>query len=267
MGRTGRRWLLVIAGVVLLIAVAIGSGSSTGQSANRTTTTRTAESSSPSSARSTSAPGTTDATIPPPSSASPSATVTPTGPTPSSPSLAPPVRAAVDRLVVATPPADLPIYRRMAFGDGWNYDAATGCNTRELVLIDESATPPVLRTRCHPVAGSWRSAYDGVATANPDDLEIDHLIPLADAWRSGAAAWTPEKRRTFANDRSDPATLIAVTSHTNRSKSDRTPDQWMPPDPSDRCTYVRDWVEVKVRWELTVTPAEKATLVQILSGC
>ncbi len=259
--------MVAIAAALLLVAVAIGSGATTGQSAAPTTTTSsmTTASATPSTtavvtSSSATAPSITAAS-PPPTTTTPLTTTTPPAATP------PPAAAPVDRLVVATPPPDLAPYRRVAFGNGWNYDPTTGCNTRELVLIDESATPPLLRDRCHPVSGSWRSAYDGFATSNPDDLEIDHLIPLADAWRSGAVSWTPEQRQAFANDRTDPATLLAVTSHTNRSKSDRTPDQWMPPDPSERCPYAQQWVSVKLRWQLSVTPAEKATLVQILGGC
>lgn len=175
--------------------------------------------------------------------------------------------ASVDRLVVAAPAEDLAPYRRAMFGDGWDYDPASGCNTRERVLITESLVPAAVDDRCRPSLGRWRSVYDGVTTTDPAGVEIDHLVPLADVWRAGGAAWTPLRREAYANDLTDPNTLIAVTSHTNRSKSDSTPDQWLPPDRSAWCTYASAWVEVKVRWHLTVTPAEKATLVQIVGGC
>lgn len=174
--------------------------------------------------------------------------------------------AAVDRLVVVSTGGALAPYRRAMFGDGWDYDPATGCNTRERVLIAESVVPATVDDRCRPT-GRWRSAYDGVVTTDIAVLEIDHLVPLADAWRSGAAAWTFERREAFANDLADPHTLIAVSSRTNRSKSDSTPDQWLPPDRDRWCTYASDWVEIKARWHLSVTPAEKATLVQVLGGC
>ena len=179
-----------------------------------------------------------------------------------------PVRgAAVDRLVVSEPADDLPTYHRDAFGDGWDYDPATGCNTRERVLIAESLVPATLAERCHPTTGRWTSLYDAVTTTDPARLEIDHLVPLADAWRSGASGWSAARREAYANDLADPDVLIAVTSHTNRSKSDRTPDRWLPPDRAAWCTYATAWVEVKVRYRLTVTGAEKATLVRLLEGC
>ena len=175
--------------------------------------------------------------------------------------------AAVDQLVVAEPAPDLAPYRRKAFGNGWDYDPASGCNIRERVLIAESLVPATVDDRCHPQLGRWRSAYDGVTTTDPADVEIDHLVPLADVWRAGGASWTAERREAYANDLTDPNTLIAVTTRSNRSKSDSTPDQWLPPARTEWCTYASAWVEVKVRWQLTVTAPEKVTLVQVLGGC
>ena len=157
--------------------------------------------------------------------------------------------------------------RRDGFGNDWSYDPTTGCNTRERVLIDESLTPAVVNDRCHPSSGRWVSAYDGVTTNDPTDLQIDHFIPLANAWRSGAATWTPERRLAFANDLTSPLTLVAVTGSSNGSKSDSSPDQWLPPDHDAWCTYATNWVSVKHRWALTVTVPEKAALVKILNGC
>lgn len=174
--------------------------------------------------------------------------------------------APVDRLVVADPDPTLPRYERDRFGDDWSYDPATGCNTRELVLIEESLVPAVVDDRCRPT-GRWVSAYDGVTTTDIAELQVDHLVPLADAWRSGAASWDDERRRAFANDLTQPGTLLAVTGRTNQSKSDSSPDQWLPPDRTAWCAYATDWVGVKTTWQLSVTPAEKATLVQVLAGC
>ncbi|HWJ63518.1 MAG TPA: HNH endonuclease family protein [Acidimicrobiales bacterium] len=158
-------------------------------------------------------------------------------------------------------------YRRAAFGDDWDYDPASGCNTREEVLIDESVIHPTVDDRCRTTNGRWRSLYDGVETDDPADLQIDHLVPLADAWRSGADAWTADRRRSFANDRISPDTLIAVTGHTNQSKGDSTPDEWLPPDEGSWCTYAEMWVRVKATWDLSVTRPEADRLGQILAAC
>jgi hypothetical protein len=158
-------------------------------------------------------------------------------------------------------------YRRAAFGDDWDYDPVSGCNTREEVLIDESVIHPTVDDRCRTTNGRWRSLYDGVETDDPADLQIDHLVPLADAWRSGADAWTADRRRSFANDRISPDTLIAVTGHTNQSKGDSTPDEWLPPDEGSWCTYAEMWVRVKATWDLSVTRPEADRLGQILAAC
>ena len=178
-----------------------------------------------------------------------------------------PATALLDGLVVAEVDPALPDYRRAAFGDGWRYDRSTGCNIRELVLITESRTPPVMGERCKPLAGGWGSSYDGGVTTDPADLAIAHPRPLAEAWRTGAAHWTAERREAFANDLDDPATLAAVTSRSNRSKGDSSPDRWLPDAAGGRCAYVEAWIRVKARWGLRLAPAEKATLVQVLSGC
>lgn len=174
---------------------------------------------------------------------------------------------AIDRLLVTPAQPDLPPYRRDAFGDGWAYDPASGCNTRERVLIEEAVTPPVVDDRCRSTGGRWLSPYDGVVVNDVAGLEIDHLVALADAWRSGAWAWTDERRLAFANDLDLADTLVAVSGRSNRSKGDSSPDQWLPPDHTAWCAYATSWVRVKARWDLSVTPAEKAKLVQVLSGC
>jgi hypothetical protein len=171
------------------------------------------------------------------------------------------------RIPVADPDPALPPYRRAAFGSGWAYDPASGCNTRERVLVAESAVPAVQGARCKVLSGRWTSRYDGVTVTDPAELQVDHLVPLADAWRSGAARWTEARRRRFANDLTDPNTLVAVSSATNESKGDGSPDEWLPPAATDRCRYAADWVEVKARWGLSATRAEHDALARVLLAC
>ncbi len=158
-------------------------------------------------------------------------------------------------------------YRRAEFGDDWDYDPATGCNTREEVLIEESVVAPTVDDRCRTTVGRWRSLYDAVETADPADLQIDHLVPLADAWRSGADTWTADRRHAFANDRTHPDTLIAVTGRTNQSKGDSTPAEWLPPDEASWCAYAEMWIDVKATWHLSVTPPERGRLRRLLDAC
>lgn len=102
---------------------------------------------------------------------------------------------------------------------------------------------------------------------NSSLLDIDHMVPLADAHRSGGAGWDPARKEAFANELALDDALIAVSASANRSKSDRSPDQWLPPEPASHCRYVTAWVDVKYRWVLTVTSAEKTRLEQLLAAC
>lgn len=141
------------------------------------------------------------------------------------------------------------------------------CNTREEVLIAESAgRPQVDAYGCKVVAGEWLSTYDNVAHSDPSDLDIDHLVPLKEAWDSGAWAWSGSKRRSFANDLSDPRPLIAVTARANRSKGDKDPSNWLPSNSAYLCTYISDWVAVKARWGLSMDSSEYGRVRKILSG-
>ena len=141
-----------------------------------------------------------------------------------------------------------------------------GCDTREEVLIQESRTTPHVGPGCS-VSGSWRSAYDGVTTTRASAFDIDHVVPLKEAWDSGAWAWDPPRRRAYANDLGDSRTLRAVSAASNRAKGDRDPAQWLPPLVGFRCTYATEWVVVKVRWSLSVDTAERDALHRILASC
>ncbi|MFE0702057.1 HNH endonuclease family protein [Streptomyces sp. NPDC058872] len=139
------------------------------------------------------------------------------------------------------------------------------CNTRETVLNRDGAN--VQRdTECRAVSGTWTSVYDDLRFKDAADLDIDHTVPLANAWRSGANKWTQEKRKEFANDLTHPQ-LLAVSAASNRSKGDQGPDEWQPPSKTYWCTYGRAWTSVKATYELSVTASEKDMLGQMLDTC
>jgi hypothetical protein len=99
------------------------------------------------------------------------------------------------------------------------------------------------------------------------DLDIDHMVPLAESWDSGASTWSASERQAYANELGDARSLIAVFASSNRSKGDQDPAEWMPPAQDYRCTYATTWVAVKTRWGLSVDPAESEALEGILAGC
>ncbi|CAM5611305.1 HNH endonuclease family protein [Streptomyces diastaticus] len=157
-------------------------------------------------------------------------------------------------------------YQRTSFKH-WVDADRNGCNTRAEVLVAESQVRPTIEARCRVVAGEWFSYYDGVTVTDPGGLDIDHVVPLAEAWDSGASKWDAARREAYANDLTVEASLAAVTARTNRSKADQDPADWMPPLADARCTYLADWVGTKLRWRLAVDDAERAALVDLSGGC
>jgi hypothetical protein len=139
------------------------------------------------------------------------------------------------------------------------------CDTRKEVLIQEAVELPKLGRGCVLNGGQWISSYDALATTDYSTLDIDHMIPLAEAWRSGAWKWSPAQREAFANDLTDSRVLIAVTASLNRQKGDQDPSTWLPPE--NKCTYVSNWIAIKVRYSLTVDPAEANALTSLVAQC
>ncbi|KIF07566.1 hypothetical protein PL81_01215 [Streptomyces sp. RSD-27] len=178
-----------------------------------------------------------------------------------------PITAAEARayLATVTPAAEgsLTGYSRAQFPH-WSTVSGT-CNTRETVLKRDGVNV-VTDSSCAAVSGSWYSEYDGATWTAASDVDIDHMVPLAEAWRSGANTWTTAKRQQFANDLTRPQ-LIAVTDNVNQAKGDLDPGKWLPPRTAYRCTYARSWVQVKQYWGLSMDAGEKTALVNILNGC
>jgi hypothetical protein len=157
-------------------------------------------------------------------------------------------------------------YDRDLFADWYDADR-NGCNTRKEVLIAESLDPVQIGSKCSITGGRWFSIYDNVETTDSSTFDIDHMVPLSEAWDSGAWNWNADQRKHFANDLDQPFFLIAVTASSNRSKSDRDPAEWMPPNAGYHCEYVRIWIEIKRAWDLSVDQAEHDYLAQKLASC
>ena len=153
-------------------------------------------------------------------------------------------------------------YQRSLF-QHWIDADGDGCDTRDEVLQQESTKT----ISCNLSGGAWVSVYDGLKTTNPSALDIDHFVPLKEAWESGAYAWDSDTRMRFANDLDFSVSLIAVSAKSNRSKSDRDPAALLPPSTAFTCQYVGRWVAVKYRWGLAVDANEKSVLASKLSTC
>ncbi|KAF9476126.1 hypothetical protein BDN70DRAFT_882839 [Pholiota conissans] len=171
-------------------------------------------------------------------------------------------RSQLAELVVAVD-SNSPAYSRDLFKT-WDIISGT-CDTRETVL-KRDGTNVVTNSACTATSGNWVSPYDGVATTLASDLDIDHLVPLKEAWLSGAREWTSAQREAFANDLTRPQ-LVAVTDNLNESKGDKDIANWKPPLASYVCTYARAWVQVKHFYALTIDSAEKTALTSLLANC
>lgn len=149
----------------------------------------------------------------------------------------------------------------------WTDDDRNGCSAREDVLIAESLSPAQVDPfGCKVIEGDWYSPYDGRTHTDPAELDIDHVVALKEAWDSGAHSWSASRRRAFANDLTDARTLVAVTASVNRSKSDKDPSNWMPPNRGDWCRYIADWVAIKSRWDLTMDQSEHGRITNLARG-
>jgi hypothetical protein len=155
-------------------------------------------------------------------------------------------------------------YNRSLFKH-WIDANKNGCDTRAEVLISEAVVKPKVDKKCKITGGKWLSAYDNKSVTNASQLDVDHLVPLAEAWRSGAWAWTAKQRQDFANDLEDKRALIAVTLSTNRSKGDKDISEWVPK--VDTCGYVENWIAIKIRYSLTYDPKEAVALSNFFEKC
>ncbi len=156
-------------------------------------------------------------------------------------------------------------YDRHSYG-GW-IDADGDClNTRHEVLQAESLIPARI-IACKVVRGLWYDLFTGETFTNPKALDVDHVVPLKEAEVSGAENWSSVRKRLYANDLTNPGHLMAVKSSVNRSKGSRDLAEWLPPNASFHCAYVKMWKAIKGRWGLSMDKAEQETATRVLATC
>ncbi|MEU4065539.1 DUF1524 domain-containing protein [Streptomyces wedmorensis] len=185
-----------------------------------------------------------------------------------SPALSANVVLLPDALAELTEAAEDPDgYKETAFRH-WNkgLDPADGCDTRSEVLLAEAVDAPRAGADCALTGGRWTSYYDGQNVTDPATLRVDHLVPLREAWESGASGWTAARREQYANDQGAAATLVAVTARSRRDKADRDPAEWVPSDAGRYCRYVGEWVGTKLRWGLSADKDEVEALKLFADG-
>jgi hypothetical protein len=163
-------------------------------------------------------------------------------------------------------------YDRAKFGQAWADVDHNGCDTRNDVLRRD-LTPRVVKPgakACMVLSGTLHDPYTGSTIAfvrgasTSSAVQIDHVVPLSDAWQKGAQQWTTPRRTALAND---PMNLLAVDGLTNQRKSDGDAATWLPPNGAYRCSYAARQIAVKAKYGLWVTGAERDALRRILATC
>lgn len=168
------------------------------------------------------------------------------------------------------PTRDAGTYQRAAFGPAWADVDHNGCDTRN-DMLNRDLTNKQWRAGTHDcvvISGTLADPYTGrtleFSKAQAVAIQIDHVVALGDAWKSGASRWSASMREQFAND---PLNLLAVDGSSNESKGDDDAAEWLPPNVAFRCTYVERQVAVKTRYDLSVTPAEAGAMTAVLDTC
>jgi len=155
------------------------------------------------------------------------------------------------------PENDPGAYNRDAFAYPEAGTDSRGCNTRARVLQRDSTAPAqVDYPGCKVLAGRWVDSFTGTTYEKPDEVSIDHLVPLKEAYRSGASSWSTQTLVAFGNDVSRLEALKVIGGAGNASKGDRDPALWKPPLQSAWADYARAWLTVKIAYGLTGDQAE-----------
>jgi hypothetical protein len=145
---------------------------------------------------------------------------------------------------------------------GWDPPQAS-CDVREAALIRDGEDVRV-GSGCKVTSGTWYDPYTDQTYSDPQDIDIDHVVPLAEAWRSGASSWSDEQRERYAND---PDVLLSVEDNANQQKGDKGPEAWKPPNEEEWCDYAQRWIQIKVKYDLSADEQEKVALEEMLDTC
>lgn len=163
-------------------------------------------------------------------------------------------------------------YDRELFGPAWKDIDRNGCDQRNDILardlVDETFREGP--QGCIVVSGVLHDKYTGMTIhfqrgqGTSEKVQIDHVVPLANAWQTGAQGWSAAKREQFAND---PLNLMATDGPTNQAKGAGDAATWLPPNRTFWCPYVARQIAVKAKYDLWVTPAEKDAMQRVLDSC
>lgn len=159
-------------------------------------------------------------------------------------------------------------YDRSNFLKSWG--KWRGCNVRQKILNRDVTNKQLDLDGCTVIKGSLSDPYTGKViklnskSSISKSVQIDHVVALGNAWRTGARYLNKEQRNLLANDDLE---LIAVSSQANQSKSNMDAAEWLPSNKSFRCTYVARQIAVKLKYHLWITPSEQSAIKSVLKTC
>jgi hypothetical protein len=179
----------------------------------------------------------------------------------------PPAAPGMVSATAPSAPATSPTlpYSRDQFGSGWADPDGNGCDGRQ-DAIARATTDQHRTSRCYIATGDVTDWYTGVVCNDcaTRSFDVDHVVALADAWRSGASKWARDQRVAYAND---PGVLVVTNASLNRSKGDRGPDEWAPVNHDAACKYVRRYEFIKRVWRLRTTSPQRSAIRRTLATC
>lgn len=160
-------------------------------------------------------------------------------------------------------------YARDEFLSAWG-KWRTGCNVRQKILGRDVTSPRYASNGCTVIGGTLNDPYSGQTielhnkSAVTHKVQVDHVVALSNAWRTGAKHLSADQRKALANDDLE---LIAVSAAANQDKSDGDASEWLPENVAFRCEYVARQIAVKLKYQLWVTLSEKSAMIGVLKTC
>ena len=158
-------------------------------------------------------------------------------------------------------------YSRAQFGPAWFDTDGNGCDTRD-DMLRKYLRNATYEGDCIVLSGVLDDPYTGRAVSYVrggfDEIDVDHMVSLLNAWQTGAQYWPAAKRLALAND---PLNLQPTAASVNRQKSDADAASWLPSNKRYRCHFVARQVAVKRKYQLWLTPAEQTAILSVLNGC
>lgn len=113
-------------------------------------------------------------------------------------------------------------------------------------------------------SGEWIDPYSGDLIKDSSKVDIDHIIPLSKAAKSGGQNWSKEKKEIFANDLEN---LLATSAKENRKKGDKGPGEYMPPNKDYHCQYAKSYISIAYKYSLTINEKDSKVLNKTIKEC